>query len=100
MPLSHANSAHTSLPSPSPGLIYAQSHHKSVTYKRLDEMPTMAAELEKKGKEMEERKYGAPEGDRAGAGGPEAQCLATCPDLGVSGSVSLSYPPIYFAALL
>ncbi|EJF57536.1 hypothetical protein BD309DRAFT_970550 [Dichomitus squalens] len=44
------------VPSPETGSIGAQSHHKSVTFKRPDGTPTTAAELEKKVKEMEERK--------------------------------------------
>ena len=45
-----------SVPNPETGSIGAQSHHKSVTFKRPDGTPTTAAELEKKVKEMEERK--------------------------------------------
>ncbi|KAM5530480.1 hypothetical protein V8D89_015864 [Ganoderma adspersum] len=45
----------SNVPAPETGSIGA-SHHKSVTFKRPDGTPTTAAELEKKVKEMEERK--------------------------------------------
>ncbi len=41
---------------PEAGSIGGASHHKSVTFKRPDGTTTTAAELEKKVKEMEERK--------------------------------------------
>ncbi|RPD71878.1 hypothetical protein L226DRAFT_525021 [Lentinus tigrinus ALCF2SS1-7] len=47
------------VPNPEAGSMGSQSHHKSVTFKRPDGTPTTAAELEKKVKEMEERKTAA-----------------------------------------
>lgn len=46
----------SNVPAPETGSIGAPRHHKSVTFKRPDGTPTTAAELEKKVKEMEERK--------------------------------------------
>nr|VWP00055.1 Amidohydrolase family protein [Ganoderma boninense] len=67
------------VPAPDTGSIGAPSHHKSVTFKRPDGTPTTAAELEKKVKEMEERKSEAQKAIAQAQAGQKGDASSTVP---------------------
>ena len=69
----------SNVPAHETGSIGAPRHHKSVTFKRPDGTPTTAAELEKKVKEMEERKSEAQKAIAQAQSGKKDEPSATVP---------------------